>query len=229
MRRRTGRRSDPARTILGVGAHEPRVRSGGNPDLRWSNGLERAFVAGGLKPGDSVLILGTGGVSIWALQLAKAAGLRSIITSSSDAKLERAKTLGARETINHRTNREWQQVVQRLTNGRGVDLVLEVGGTETLSRSINSARMGGSVAIIGGVSGFGGEFQPFSLIGGARKLLGVLVGSRTDLEQLTRFVDLAAIQPVVDRVFPFDEAIQAYEHLESGRHFGKVVIHVAER
>jgi NADPH:quinone reductase-like Zn-dependent oxidoreductase len=165
-----------------------------------------------------VLILGTGGVSIWALQLAKAAGLRSIITSSSDAKLERAKTLGATETINYRTNREWQQVVQRLTNGRGVDLVLEVGGTETLSRSINSARMGGSVAIIGGVSGFGGEFQPFSLIGGARKLLGVLVGSRTDLEQLTRFVDLAAIQPVVDRVFPFDEAIQAYEYLESGRH-----------
>jgi NADPH:quinone reductase-like Zn-dependent oxidoreductase len=117
--------------------------------------------------------------------------------------------------------------VQRLTKGRGVDLVVEVGGTQTLARSVNCARTGGSVAIIGGVSGFGGEFQPFSLIGGARKLLGILVGNRIALEQLVRFVDVAGIQPVVDRVFPFDEAIQAYEYLESGSHFGKVVIQVA--
>ena len=185
------------------------------------------FDAGGLKPGDTVLLLGTGGVSIWALQLAKAAGLRSIVTSSSDTKLERAKILGATETINYRKNPEWQQDVQRLTKGRGVDLVVEVGGTQTLSRSVNCARTGGSVAIIGGVSGFGGEFQPFSLIGGTRKLLGITVGSRIALEQLVRFVDVAGIQPAVDRVFQFDEAIQAYEYLESGHHFGKVVIQVA--
>ncbi len=185
------------------------------------------FDAGGLKPGDTVLLLGTGGVSIWALQLAKAAGLRSIVTSSSDTKLERAKILGATETINYRKNPEWQQDVQRLTKGRGVDLVVEVGGTQTLARSVNCARTGGSVAIIGGVSGFGGEFQPFSLIGGTRKLLGITVGSRIALEQLVRFVDVAGIQPAVDRVFQFDEAIQAYEYLESGHHFGKVVIQVA--
>jgi NADPH:quinone reductase-like Zn-dependent oxidoreductase len=114
-----------------------------------------------------------------------------------------------------------------LTKGRGVDLVVEVGGTQTLARSVNCARTGGSVAIIGGVSGFGGEFQPFSLIGGTRKLLGITVGSRIALEQLVRFVDVAGIQPAVDRVFQFDEAIQAYGYLESGHHFGKVVIQVA--
>jgi NADPH:quinone reductase-like Zn-dependent oxidoreductase len=184
------------------------------------------FGAGSLKPGDTVLLLGTGGVSIWALQLAKAAGLRSIVTSSSDTKLERAKSLGATETINYRKNPEWQQDVQHITQGRGVDLVAEVGGTLTLARSVNCVRAGGSVAIIGGVSGFGGEFQPFSLIAGARKLLGILVGNRMALEQLVRFVDVARIQPVIDRVFRFDEAIQAYDYLQSGAHFGKVVIQV---
>lgn len=187
------------------------------------------FLAGSLKPGDSVLLLGTGGVSIWALQLAKAAGLRGIITSSSDAKLEKAKVLGADTAINYRSVPEWQEEVLRQTGGRGVDLALEVGGRETLARSVNATRMGGSIAVIGGVSGFGGEFQPFELIGGARKLIGIYVGHRAALEQLIRFVDFAAIKPVVDRVFPFDEAIQAYEHLESGRHFGKVVIQVAPR
>ncbi|HEX8978960.1 MAG TPA: NAD(P)-dependent alcohol dehydrogenase [Parasulfuritortus sp.] len=186
------------------------------------------FQSAHLRPGDSVLLLGTGGVSIWALQLAKAAGLRSIITSSNDAKLSRASALGADATINYRSNPEWQDEVLRLTDGRGVDLVMEVGGAGTFARSVSCTRMGGSVAVIGGVSGFGGEFRPFDLIGGARKMIGIFVGNRTGLEQLVRFTDLAGIHPVVDRVFAFDEAREAYAHLESGQHFGKVVIRVAD-
>ncbi len=183
------------------------------------------FVAGELKAGDSVLLLGTGGVSIWALQLAKAAGLRGIITSSSDEKLARAKALGAHATINYRTTPEWQQEVLRLTGG-GVDLVIEVGGTGTLKRSVAATAMGGTIAIVGGVSGFGGDFEPFALIGGARRLSGIYVGSRQMFEDLNRLIDVAGLRPVVDRVFPFEAARDAYEFLEAGKHFGKVVIQV---
>lgn len=186
------------------------------------------FQATSAKPGDSVLLLGTGGVSVWALQLAKAAGLRCIVTSSSDAKLDRARELGADATINYRATPEWQEDVRQMTGGRGVDLVLEVGGAGTLARSVVSTRIGGSIAIIGGVSGFGGEFRPFDLIGGARKMVGFTVGNRTGLEQLARFVDVAGIKPVVDRTFAFEQAREAYGYLESGQHFGKVVIRVAE-
>ncbi|MEO6920420.1 MAG: NAD(P)-dependent alcohol dehydrogenase [Collimonas sp.] len=185
------------------------------------------FVEGGLRAGDSVLLLGTGGVSIWALQLAKAAGLRTIITSSSDEKLERARTLGASATINYSSTPEWQDEVMRLTAGRGVDLVLEVGGKGTLSRSIRSTAMGGTIAIIGGVSGFGGELDPFALIGGAKRLSGIFVGSRSMLEDLNRFLEVTALKPVVDRVFPFQQAREAYSYLEQAGHFGKVVIEVA--
>lgn len=184
------------------------------------------FVEGGLRAGDSVLLLGTGGVSISALQLAKAAGLQTIITSSSDAKLERARALGAAATINYRTVPEWQDEVLRLTDGRGVDLVLEVGGQGTLTRSIASTRMGGTVAIIGGVSGFGGELNPFALISGAKRLAGIFVGSRSMFEDLNRFLGITGIRPVVDRVFPFHQAREAYTCLNKGEHFGKVVIEV---
>lgn len=186
------------------------------------------FVEGGLRAGDSVLLLGTGGVSVWALQIAKAAGLRAIITSSSDEKLERARALGASATINYRSTPEWQDEVLRLTAGRGVDLVLEVGGQGTLSRSIGSTRMGGTIAIIGGVSGFGGELDAFALIGGAKRLSGIFVGSRRMLDDLSRFTELAALRPVVDRVFPFLQAREAYAHLQQAGHFGKVVIEVAK-
>jgi NADPH:quinone reductase-like Zn-dependent oxidoreductase len=184
------------------------------------------FVEGGLRAGDSVLLLGTGGVSISALQLAKAAGLQTIITSSSDAKLERARALGAAATINYRTMPEWQDEVLRLTDGRGVDLVLEVGGQGTLTRSIASTRMGGTVAIIGGVSGFGGELNPFALIGGAKRLVGIFVGSRSMLEDLNRFLGITGVHPVVDRAFPLHQAREAYTYLKKGEHFGKVVIEV---
>mgnify|MGYP001761685978 CR=1 FL=1 len=184
------------------------------------------FVEGRLKAGDNVLLLGTGGVSIWALQLAKAAGVHVIMTSSSDEKLQRARSLGANATVNYKHTPEWQDEVLGLTGGRGVDLVLEVGGQGTLSRSMASARMGGTVAIIGGVSGFGGEINPVTLIGSAKRIAGILVGSRDMLEALSSFVSENAIHPVIDRVFSFDQAREAYAYLKSGSHFGKVVIEV---
>nr|WP_175800711.1 NAD(P)-dependent alcohol dehydrogenase [Burkholderia anthina] len=186
------------------------------------------FVDGGLGPGATVVLLGTGGVSIIALQLAHAAGLRTIVTSSSDAKLERARALGADATINYRTTPEWQHDVLRLTGGAGADLVVEVGGRDTLPRSIASTKIGGTVSIIGGLSSFGGPtLDLLSLIGGVRQLHGFMVGSRAMLDDVAWLVDAKRIKPVVDRVFGFDEAPQAYAYLQSGQHFGKVVIRVA--
>lgn len=186
------------------------------------------FESSDVRPGDTVLLLGTGGVSILGLQMAKAAGLRVIITSSSDEKLARARDLGADVTINYRTHPEWQDEVLRHTDGRGVDVVLEVGGQGTVTRSVASTAVGGTIAIIGGVSGFGGEVNPTTLSITAKRMVGIYVGSRAMLEQTARFVAGAAIKPVVDRVFPFAEAKEAYRHLESGAHFGKVVIELAQ-
>ena len=183
------------------------------------------FVQGAAKPGATVLILGTGGVAIWALQLATAAGLHPIITSSSDEKLARAQALGARALVNYKKIPEWQDEVLRLTGGQGADLVLEVGGENTLPRSIAATRFGGSVIVIGGLSGFGGaRVEPGSLIGGAKRLIGLSVGSRTMTEDLVRFIEVNSIKPVVDREFPFSDARAAYEHLEAGRALGKVII-----
>ncbi len=179
-----------------------------------------------VQPGDTVLLLGTGGVSVLGLQLARAAGLTTIITSSSDAKLQRARELGAHHTINYRNTPEWQNEVLRLTDGVGAHVVLEVGGQGTVNRSVASAAMGGSVAIIGGVSGFGGEVNPATLLATAKRLVGIYVGSRTMLEQVARFADSTGIEPVVDRVFSFDQAREAYRYMASGSHFGKVVIAV---
>ena len=179
-----------------------------------------------LRPGDTVLLLGTGGVSVLGLQLAIAAGLNTIITSSSDAKLQRARELGAHHTVNYRNFPEWQEEVLRLTHGVGAHVVLEVGGQGTVNRSVAASAMGGSVAIIGGVSGFGGEINPATLLAGAKRLVGIYVGSRAMLEKLIRFADTSRLQPVVDRVFTFDQAREAYRHMASGSHFGKVVIAV---
>ena len=185
------------------------------------------FVAGAARPGASVLLLGTGGVSLWALRLAKAAGLFPIVTSSRDEKLARARALGAGATINYRTTREWQDEVLKLTGGAGVDLVVEVGGEGTLARSLRATGPGGTVVVIGRVSGGGGvSIEPGALIGGAKRLVGITAGSRAMLEQLIRFVDVNAIIPTIDKIFPFDEAAAAYEYLETGRHFGKVVVDV---
>ncbi|HDR8964213.1 zinc-dependent alcohol dehydrogenase family protein [Burkholderia vietnamiensis] len=186
------------------------------------------FVDGALRPGATVVLLGTGGVSIVALQLAHAAGLRTIVTSSSDAKLERARALGADATINYRAIPDWQHEVLRLTGGDGADLVVEVGGRDTLPRSVAATKIGGTVSVIGGLSSFGGpELGLLSLIGGLRRLHGLMVGSRAMLDDVVRVIDAQRIKPVVDRVFGFDEAPHAYAYLQSGQHFGKVVIRVA--
>lgn len=187
------------------------------------------FANGGLKPGATLLLQGTGGLSIISLQLAKAAGLRVIITSSSDEKLARARSLGADATINYRTKPEWQDEVLKLTNGAGVDLTVEAGGSGTLGRSVAATRMGGTVSVIGGLTGFGeAAISPLAIIVRLTRLNGIWVGSRVMLDDLVRFMESAEIHPVVDREFSFDEAPLAYEHLMAGRHFGKLVIRVAD-
>lgn len=185
------------------------------------------FEAARVQPGDTVLLLGTGGVSVWALKLAKAAGCRVIITSSSDAKLEKARALGADDTINYTRVPEWAAEARKLTGGTGVDVVLEVGGEKTLTQSVAAVRMQGTVVVIGAVSGSGGGLPPRALIPGATRLQGVYVGSRRMHEKLARFVGTMQIRPEVDRTFGFGELPEAYRYFEAGKHFGKVVVRVA--
>lgn len=178
-----------------------------------------------LPPGATVALLGTGGVSIWALQLAKAAGHRVMITSSDDAKLARARELGADATVNYRRTPKWGAELRRLNGGRGVDRVLDVGGPETLAESIVALRTGGSVAVIGRVTGSAlARIDPADLFLGSKRLIGLMVGSRSMAAELARFVEGKALRPVIDRVFGFDQVREAYRHLSTAQHFGKVVI-----
>ncbi len=177
-----------------------------------------------LVAGETVLVLGTGGVSIFALQLARAAGARVIATSSSDDKLARARAIGATDGVNYRTHPEWQAEVLALTDGRGVDLVVEVGGAGTLPRSIEATRIGGQVPLIGVLTG--GEINPTAVMRRSITLRGIYVGSRQMFEAMNRSLALHRIRPVIDRVFPFDEAREAYRHLQSQTHLGKVVIRI---
>ncbi|MGH8230241.1 MAG: zinc-dependent alcohol dehydrogenase family protein [Steroidobacteraceae bacterium] len=183
-------------------------------------------VVGRIRPGQTVLVLGTGGVSIFALQFARLAGARVLVTSSSDDKLQRARALGAAVCINYRSTPEWDQEVLRLTDGRGVDLVVEVGGGGTLGRSFQSVGMGGKVALIGVLTGLATEANPFALMMKYASLHGIFVGSRLMFEQMNAAIASATLEPVIDRVFTFDEAPEAYRHLERGAHFGKVVIRI---
>jgi NADPH:quinone reductase-like Zn-dependent oxidoreductase len=178
-----------------------------------------------LRPGQTVLLLGTGGVSLFALQFAKLHGARAILASSSNDKMAHAKTLGADEVVNYRETPEWDQRALEWTGGRGVDLVVEVGGPNTLERSIRSTRIGGIVAVIGAVAG-GGQIDSSLLVSRVLRLQGVYVGSLEMFAAMNAAIAQAALRPVVDRVFPFKEAQQAYKHLESGAHFGKVVVSV---
>jgi NADPH:quinone reductase-like Zn-dependent oxidoreductase len=185
------------------------------------NGL---FTHGKLQPGQFVLLEGTGGVSIFGLQFASAAGAKAVITSSSDAKLERAKQLGAVALVNYRQHPEWQNEVLKATGGAGVSHVLEIGGKDTLPRAVSSLGLGGHVALIGGVTGFGGALDVASLTGKMGSMTSVYVGSRENFETMNAFIAQHRITPVIDRVFTFQEAAAAYEYLKSGSHFGKVVI-----
>lgn len=180
---------------------------------------------GRIKAGETVLLLGTGGVSLFALQFAKLHGARVIITSGSDDKLARAKALGADEMINYRATPDWDQAAVALTGGRGVDLVVEVGGPGTLERSIRATRVGGTVAMIGVVGG-NGQIDPRPLISRSVRLQGIYVGSLDMFAAMNAALGEARLAPVIDRVFPFEEARDAYRHLAGGTHFGKVVIAV---
>ena len=179
---------------------------------------------GRLTAGDTVLLQGTGGVSIFALQFAKLLGLRAIITSSSDEKLERARALGADAGINYRQTPDWSVKVKELTGGTGVDLVVEVGGAGTLEQSLRSVRIGGTICLMGVLAGNALEL-PLPLIFMQRlRLQGILVGSREDFEAMNRAITLHQLHPVVDRVFPFEETRAALELMDRGGHFGKICI-----
>jgi len=183
-----------------------------------------ALVASGdIHAGDTVLIQGTGGVSLFALQFARLCGAAVIATSSSDAKLARVPQMGAAHGINYKTTPDWDKKVLELTGGLGVDHVVEVGGAGTVPRSLKSVRMGGTISLIGILSGVG-EVNPLPILMKGVRVQGIFVGSRQMFEDMNRAIALHRLKPVVDRVFPFSEAHAALQYMESAAHFGKIVI-----
>jgi NADPH:quinone reductase-like Zn-dependent oxidoreductase len=185
------------------------------------------FVRAPLEPGDRVLIQGTGGVALFGLQFAHAAGVRCIVLSSSDAKLERARKLGASDLINYRNTPDWHLAVQEITQGEGATHVLEVGGEDTYERSMQCLAPNGTIAQLGVLTGFDirPNLLPLSRLNA--NIIGIQVGSREHFEHMNRFIEEHRITPVVDREFTFDEAFQAFAHMAEQRHFGKLVINVA--
>lgn len=182
------------------------------------------IVEGGLKSGETVLVQGTGGVSIFALQIAKAAGATVIATSSSDAKIERLKALGADCTINYRTTPNWGAEAQAFTQGRGVDHVVEIGGAGTLTQSISACRIGGHISLIGVLAGFAGEVNTAMIMGKQIRLIGITVGAREHQEDMVRGMEATGLKPVLDKTFPLEALADAFRHEESGTHFGKIVV-----
>jgi NADPH:quinone reductase-like Zn-dependent oxidoreductase len=187
------------------------------------------FVSHQLQPGHIVLLLGTGGVSIFALQLAKTAGATVIITSSNDEKLAQAKKLGADFIINYSKTPDWDEEVLRLTNQNGVDIVVEVGGANTLNKSLNAVKYSGTVSMIGVLTGKESNVTTGKILSKKIKVEGVYVGSRKMFEDMNLAFQQNQIRPQIDKVFSFLEAPQAFEYLKSGKHFGKVVVSISER
>jgi NADPH:quinone reductase-like Zn-dependent oxidoreductase len=185
----------------------------------------RALVVnGGLKAGDVVLVLGTGGVSIFALQLAKAMGAAVIATSSSDEKLERVRALGADHTINYRQHEDWGVRARDWTSGRGVDHVVEVGGPGTLAQSIAAVRLGGHISLIGVLTGGAGEVPTGALMAKQARLHGLIVGNRRQQTDFVRAIEATGLRPVIDRSFGLAEMADAFRYEESGAHFGKICL-----
>ncbi len=182
---------------------------------------------GAVKPGDTVLVLGTGGVSLFGLQFSRLAGARVIATSSSNAKLERVKQLGASDGINYKENPEWDKVVRTLTGGLGVDHVVEVGGAGTLPQSLRAVRIGGRIGLIGVLTGGGGQVNPLPILMKNVRVQGIYVGSREMFEAMNRAITVHKLRPVVDRVFAFEEIREALRYMESGGHFGKIGIRLS--
>ena len=184
------------------------------------------MVEGRVKPGDVVLAQGTGGVSIFALQFAKAAGATVIITSSSDEKLERARALGADHTINYKTDPEWAKAARALTGGQGVDHVIEVGGADTFQQSIQAIRIGGHIAVIGVLSGMVKDVSVAAIFGANARIHGITVGSREQFEAMSRAITANDIHPVIDKRYPLAEAQAAFRAMQAGAHFGKIVLDI---
>lgn len=184
------------------------------------------MVDGALQPGDTVLVQGTGGVSIFALQFAKLAGARVIATSSSDAKLERLEAMGADHLINYRKTPNWGETARQWTGGRGVDHVIDVGGPATLEQSMLAARVAGQISLIGILTGVAGNFPLVLALVKQLRLQGVLVGSRAQQQDMVRALDASTMRPVIDRHFPLSEIVEAFRYQESNQHFGKICLDI---
>jgi NADPH:quinone reductase-like Zn-dependent oxidoreductase len=181
-------------------------------------------VHGRLQAGQTLVIQGTGGVALFALQLAKAMGARAILLSSSDSKLARAEEMGADELINYKSHPDWEQLVLEKTSRRGADLILELGGGGTLARSIEAVKIKGRISLVGVLTGFDDKINPLPIMRKCLCVNGIYVGSRAMQEQFQSALAVNRIHPVIDRVFEMQQAREAYEYLRSGRHFGKIVI-----
>lgn len=177
-----------------------------------------------LKPGDTVLVQGTGGVSIFALQFAKMAGANVIATSSSDEKLEKLKALGADHLINYKKTPNWGDVAREITRGVGVDHVVEVGGPSTLEQSMAAARVGAHISVIGILTGLGGEISIVTALIKQLRLQGLIVGSRSQQIDMVKAIDANGMRPIVDKVFPLDSMVDAFKYQESNQHFGKICL-----
>ncbi|MCG3126573.1 MAG: 2-haloacrylate reductase [Phycisphaerae bacterium] len=179
---------------------------------------------GNIQPGQRVLTLGTGGVSVFAIQFARTMGAEVLVTSSSDEKLTRAARLGATHGVNYRTQPEWDRAVLERTGGEGVDLVVETGGAGTLDRSLRATRAGGLIALPGALTGTRAEVTTALILMKRLRVQGIYVDSRAAFERMIAFIDERSIRPVIDRSFRFEALPEALGYLESGRHFGKVVL-----
>lgn len=213
----------PLRSLLPIPAHLSFEQAATLPCAAvtaW-NGL---FVSGNLQRGQTLLLQGTGGVSLFGLRFGKIAGARTILISSSDEKLARARTLGADHIINYKTNPNWEKRILELTGGNGVDLTLEVGGTGTLTKTLKATAYSGHVSLIGVLSGITGEVQLGHVLHKAIKMTGIYVGSRAMFAAMNEVISKHQMEPIIDRVFPFSESVEAFRYLATAQHFGKVVV-----
>jgi NADPH:quinone reductase-like Zn-dependent oxidoreductase len=184
------------------------------------------IATGGMKAGDTLLVQGTGGVSIFALQFAKMIGAQVIITSSSDEKLERARELGAAHLINYKTTLDWEKRAREITGGAGVDHIVEVGGAGTFAKSLRAIRIGGHISLLGNLSGNVADVSLTSILMQNVRVQGLLVGNREMFEAMNRAIELHKMRPVIDRAFDFEAAVEAFKYMESGAHFGKICIRI---
>ena len=185
-----------------------------------------ALVRGRLRAGDTLVTLGTGGVSLFAAQLGLLTGARVVSTTGSDDKAERLRAMGVHAVVNYRSTPHWDTRVREITSGRGADVVVEVGGAGSLSKSISAVRYGGHISVVGTLAG-GGTIDPATFFAKRASVCGIQVGSRDMFEAMNRALEVAALEPLIDRVFDFEHVRDAYEHLASGQHFGKTVIRVS--